>query len=210
MDGDVPGFNSTENSKEGRTRVGESIRPFVDEAVRRLRIRLDDPRDGEAVDAVAVVTAVEPLGAILDRDAICHGFAATLHAELSRLTLRSGSPPLEQYPLLTQLIGDQCARSVAVTAEAATRFAHDRAEIIRTLFDGVDPGRLTAIETTTADAHQGGRRVAFLRFADYADPLVYKPRPVDSGALYSRLTGWLNQRLPDLGLADVPMLIKSG
>lgn len=97
----------------------------------------------------------------------------------------------------------------ANVAEAVARLADDRAEIIKTLMGGRDPGPLTAVEPTTGDPHQGGRSVLFLRFSEYAEPLVYKPRPLTSATFYARLVDWLNERLPQLELATAPALPKS-
>jgi type 2 lantibiotic biosynthesis protein LanM len=154
--------------------------PLVTRATQRLRTALEE---------------VDPQGRMADRSAICREFARTLNAASPRLPNR-----IEQV----------CERSAAATAEAVVRFAGDRAEIISILMSGNDPGLLTAIEPTAGDPHQGGRSVAFLRFADRAEPLVYKPRSVTSAAFYSRLVEWLNERLPELALATTPTLVKTG
>lgn len=159
----------------------------------------------------------DPRGAVLDRDEIGRRFTGNLRAELAALTGPSaageadGPDALERrFPVLARLIEEVCGRSAAAAAEAAERFVRDRAEIVNTLMLGADPGRLVGIEPTTGDPHQRGRRVAFLHFADRVDPLVYKPRPVTSAAFYAGLIGWLNARLPDLGLADAPTLVEPG
>jgi type 2 lantibiotic biosynthesis protein LanM len=172
------------------------------EAASALRIGLDES---------------DPRGAVLDRAAICGRFAENLRAELAAVTRPSSADEAasrealeRRYPVLARLIEEVRERSVAATAETAARFVRDRGEIIDTLMLGADPGRLVGIEPTTGDPHQRGRRVAFLHFADRVDPLVYKPRPAESAAFYAELIGWLNARLPDLGLADARTIVEAG
>jgi len=181
----------------------------------------DGPFDAVVTRAVHGLRArlehFDPQGEVLDRDAICAGFAGTLLAASSALARRAsaegpgGSDTLQcRASARAGLIEHACARSAAAVAETVDRFVRDRPEIVSSLMLGSDPGPLTAIEPTTGDPHQGGRRVAFLRFAGRADPLVYKPRSVTSAALFSRLIGWLNGQLPDLRLADADTLVRPG
>lgn len=181
---------------------GAPFDAVVTRAVRVLRVRLEQS---------------DPRGEMLDPDAICAGFARTLLAALSALARRASAEGPDgpaatpsRDSALTRLIEQVCARSAAAVAEAADRFVRDRSEIISSLLPGSDPGPLIAIEPTTGDPHQSGRRVAFLRFAGRADPLVYKPRSVTSAALFSRAVGWLNEQLPELRLADVDTLVRAG
>ncbi|HET9171188.1 MAG TPA: type 2 lanthipeptide synthetase LanM family protein [Actinospica sp.] len=106
--------------------------------------------------------------------------------------------------------GSSSVASAPAVVEAAERFGRDRAEIVDSLMGGRDPGRLAAIEATTGDPHQRGRRVLFLHFERRVDPLVYKPRSVTSAALFSRLVDWLNGRVPELGLVSVETLVRPG
>ena len=97
-----------------------------------------------------------------------------------------------------------------VLAETLDRFLRDRALIVAELLSGRDPGALVAVESEAGDRHQGGRSVAVLRFADGGEPVVYKPRPVESAGLYAALTAWLAARCPDLAPAAVPTLARDG
>jgi lantibiotic modifying enzyme len=160
--------------------MDERFEHCVTEAVRRLRAGLD---------------AVDPPGEWAKRDAICESFARTLR----------GLPPGR-----TRRFERTWERSALATVEAVDRFTGDRAEIIGALMGGKDPGPLIAVEPTTGDPHQGGRRVALLRFAERAAPLVYKPRSETSATFYSRVVDWLNGRMPHLGLASVRTLVRAG
>ncbi|MFQ6144322.1 type 2 lanthipeptide synthetase LanM family protein [Streptomyces seoulensis] len=101
------------------------------------------------------------------------------------------------YPVLARLLARTCRHTARYGAELLTRLAADRRRLADVLFDGRDPGPLTAVELGLGDLHQRGRSVAVLRFADGARA-VYKPRPVDQHALLDRMAGWLDGKVPDL------------
>ncbi|HET7014203.1 MAG TPA: DUF4135 domain-containing protein [Streptosporangiaceae bacterium] len=67
---------------------------------------------------------------------------------------------MQDYPVLTRLLGTASLRAVDADLELAARFAADRVEIVETLLDGVDPGPIEAI-----DAGLGDRRLAAHRRA---------------------------------------------
>lgn len=154
--------------------------------------------------------AVDPDGRILDRNSLRHAVADTFRADLARLTRHLPTDDSAARHPWPALIARACDQAVAVAAQTVARFSADRAEIIDALFDHRDPGRLTAIEPTTGDPHQGGRRVSFLHFEGSDEPLVYKPRPLASATLYTSLVNWLNEQLPGLAMASTPTLVKDG
>lgn len=153
----------------------------------------------------------------LDIDELCDRFAVMLQARTSDLVGRAfpGSDEADavdadEFPALARLLELVCRQALEATAETAARFFRDRARIVAGLLGGVDPGPLVAVEPADADRHQGGRSVAFLHFGRNGGRIVYKPRSVESSALYDRLLTWINARVPALDLAGVPTLVEPG
>ncbi|TQL18262.1 type 2 lantibiotic biosynthesis protein LanM [Streptomyces sp. SLBN-134] len=101
-------------------------------------------------------------------------------------------------PVLARMLAQTTLDATAATAELAARFAADRQDLTTGLLTGRDPGPLTAVDLGLGDAHEGNRSVAVLRFA--GQRLVYKPRPLGQHALLDDLVGWLNAKVPGLGL----------
>ncbi|MFE9749621.1 type 2 lanthipeptide synthetase LanM family protein [Saccharothrix saharensis] len=108
-----------------------------------------------------------------------------------------------RYPVLARLLGQACLHAVEAHRELLDRFAADRAEIVRTLLDGRDPGALAHVETGRGDPHARGRSVAVLTFTD-GRRVVYKPRPAALHRAFADLVTWfdrhtgLDLRLPRL------------
>lgn len=115
---------------------------------------------------------------------------------------------LQRYPVLARVLGEACRHAAAAGRELLDRFAADRAEIVRALLGGHDPGPLVEV-TTGGDAHRRGRSVAVLGFAD-GSRVVYKPRPLDLHRHFNDLLDWLNQAAPELGLRTVGVLCRDG
>ncbi|MEU6587786.1 type 2 lanthipeptide synthetase LanM family protein [Streptomyces sp. NPDC046881] len=103
------------------------------------------------------------------------------------------------YPVLARLLARTCRHTARSGAELLVRLAADRRRLTDELFDGRDPGPLATVELGLGDLHQRGRSVAVLRFAG-GGSAVYKPRPVDQHALLDRMAGWLDGKVPGLGL----------
>ncbi|MFJ4525605.1 type 2 lanthipeptide synthetase LanM family protein [Streptomyces sp. NPDC088810] len=103
------------------------------------------------------------------------------------------------YPVLARLLARTCRHTARSGAELLVRLAADRRRLTGELFGGRDPGPLTTVELGLGDLHQRGRSVAVLRFAG-GGSAVYKPRPVDQHALLDRMAGWLDGKVPSLGL----------
>ncbi|WP_165960393.1 type 2 lanthipeptide synthetase LanM family protein [Actinocrispum wychmicini] len=113
------------------------------------------------------------------------------------------------YPVLARLLGQAAGQDVAAHAELLTRFAADRAAIVTTLFDGVDPGRMVSIEAARGDRHGSGRSVAIVVF-ESGRRVVYRPRDVGTHVWLAEMVDWLNRRVPDLGLRTVTTLARPG
>jgi len=115
---------------------------------------------------------------------------------------------LADYPVLARLLGQACLHSADAHLELLDRFTADRAEIVATLLDGVDPGALVSIDAGQGDAHRRGRSVATLRFAD-GRQVIYKPRPIDLHAHFNDLLVWLDGHT-DLDLRRVGLIRGEG
>ena len=133
-------------------------------------------------------------------------FADFLAALSSRPALRA---LLHEYPVLARLIGQACEQAVSAHRELLRRLVTDRAEIVTRLLGGVDPGALVDVRADSGDTHGRGRAVAILRFADGAK-VVYKPRDQALQAHLADLLGWLNARLPGIGLRAAAALPRTG
>ncbi|MFD1150175.1 type 2 lanthipeptide synthetase LanM family protein, partial [Saccharothrix hoggarensis] len=96
-----------------------------------------------------------------------------------------------RYPVLARLLGQACLNAVEAHVELLDRFAADRADIVRTVLDGRDPGTLVHVETGKGDPHGRGRSVAVLTFAD-GRRVVYKPRPVALHRAFADLAAWFD------------------
>lgn len=117
----------------------------------------------------------------------------------ARLGTRRGLSRLfTRYPVLARMLGQTAVDAVAAMVETTGRLHADRGRIAAGLFDGDDPGTLIRMEPGCGDAHQGNRSVAILHFE--RGSVVYKPRPLDQHALLDETVGWLNAKVPGLGL----------
>ncbi len=103
-------------------------------------------------------------------------------AFLRRLYLR--------YPALARILATTCCRWRENCEVLLTRFDCDSSAIGAVLFKR-PPQRLSEVVVGFSDPHEGGQRVAILKFADGAR-LVYKPRSIDIDVAYYALLGRLN------------------
>lgn len=169
-----------------------ALRPLIDAA----RLEVAPPFDaafaeqlGRRLVAIATRTLVLEL----------HNARGTLAGDTGaeRFTSFTRTLDLEalfaRYPVLARLLAQACEQAVSAHHELSSRFTRDRAEIVRTIFDGLDPGALTAIETGRGDPHQQGRTVAVLTFSSGAR-LVYRPRPVGLHVHFVAQLSWLSRR----------------
>ncbi|HKN96266.1 MAG TPA: type 2 lanthipeptide synthetase LanM family protein, partial [Pseudonocardiaceae bacterium] len=202
-----------------------ALTPFVDVTTERLAEDAGRYRD---VDQAAVCAGfAKQLGGMLVRLG-----ARTLVTELAaaaRAGRLAGATPQDRfadfvgrtgtrcglvalcagYPVLARLLGQACRHALDAHRETLRRFAGDRAHIVASLYDDVDPGALTGIDVGQGDHHQSGRSVAILRFAD-ADPVVYKPRSLVLQAHFDGIAAWLNTHVPDLDLRAARCLPMAG
>ena len=200
------------------------LRPFLDLAAARIAEGL--PNGIIALPSVLAGLSAQ-LGARLVRMA---GRTLVVELNTARLAgrLRGGTPAerfadflaglgrgpalralLHEYPVLARLIGQACEQAVAAHLELLRRLAADRTEIVTGLLGGVDPGALADVAADSGDAHGQGRAVAILRFANGAK-VVYKPRAQAVQAHLADLLGWLNARLPGIGLRAAAALPRTG
>jgi lantibiotic modifying enzyme len=116
---------------------------------------------------------------------------------------------LGAYPVLARLLAQTADQHTAATVELLGRFSADRADIVASLLDGVDPGELSDVDTGAGDRHRRGRSVAVLTFDD-GRRVVYKPRDLIAHERFGGVLAWLNDALPGLDLYVVPALVGDG
>jgi type 2 lantibiotic biosynthesis protein LanM len=116
---------------------------------------------------------------------------------------------LSRYPVLARLLAQASSATVTATLELLDRFAADRALIVETLLDGVDPGQVTGIVAGRGDRHHGGRSVAFVDFAD-GQRIVYKPRDVTTQVRVREFLDLLAAKHPELCPRAVATLTRPG
>lgn len=109
-----------------------------------------------------------------------------------------------EYPLLGRLLAEQLRRQTATHVEFLRRLTADWAAI-RERFAPADPGLLSTVDANLGDPHRGGRAVLVACFAS-GFRLVYKPKSLTVDVHFQRLIGWLDERVPDLGLRTAAVL----
>ncbi|MFG2332631.1 type 2 lanthipeptide synthetase LanM family protein [Streptomyces sp. NPDC048604] len=100
---------------------------------------------------------------------------------------------LTERPVLARLLGRAALDAADAVAEALHRLADDHALLTSGLFGARDggPGLLVELQPGAGDAHDGGRSVMLLRFADDTR-LVYKPRPPAAHRHFNDFVAWHN------------------
>ncbi|MDN3356445.1 type 2 lanthipeptide synthetase LanM family protein [Actinomadura sp. DC4] len=114
-----------------------------------------------------------------------------------------------EYPVLARMLATAAMSAAEAGAELLARLTADRAALVETLLEGVDPGPVTAIEPGLGDTHQQGRSVGLVRFAD-GRTVVYKPRSLAAHERFGAIVGWFNQRLFDCELRTARTLARPG
>ena len=122
-----------------------ALRPLIDAA----RTEVAPPFDasfaeqlGRRLVAIAARTLVLELHRA--RGTLCGDTSAARFTEFTRTLDLSAL--FNRYPVLARLLAQACEQAVSAHHEVSSRFARDRAEIVRIVFRGVDPGGLASIE----------------------------------------------------------------
>ncbi|MFI6093914.1 type 2 lanthipeptide synthetase LanM family protein [Lentzea sp. NPDC051213] len=182
------------------TRTGESwtaafahaLRPLIDAARTEVAPPFDAPfaeQLGRRLVAIAARTLVLELHQT--RGALAGSTGAERFTEFTRTVDLPGL--FARYPVLARLLAQACEQAVSAHHELSSRFTRDRAEIVRVLFGGTDPGALVSVETGQGDPHQQGRTVAVLEFGSGAR-LIYRPRPTGLHARFTAQLAWFSTR----------------
>ncbi|GGU30920.1 type 2 lanthipeptide synthetase LanM family protein [Lentzea flava] len=198
-----------------RTSTGESwtaafahaLRPLIDAA----RAEIAPPFDASFAEQLGRrLVAIAARTLVLEMHRARGTLAGDTGAE--RFTSFTRTVDLEalsaRYPVLARLLAQACEQAVSAHHELSSRFTRDRAEIVRTIFDGLDPGALVSIETGRGDPHQQGRTVAVLTFASGVR-LVYRPRPVELHVRFAAQLAWLSTRT-GIGFRSPRLLVRDG
>jgi type 2 lantibiotic biosynthesis protein LanM len=114
-----------------------------------------------------------------------------------------------KYPVLARLLAEAGQFEAEGLTETLSRFVEDRTDIVRVVFDGVDPGTLHAVSAGQGDPHQRGSAVRVLRFAG-GDRVVYKPRGVRTQLRLVELVDWLNAAVPGISLRTPAVFAPGG
>ncbi|WP_434446221.1 type 2 lanthipeptide synthetase LanM family protein [Lentzea sp. E54] len=169
-----------------------ALRPLIDASRTEVVPPFDAPfaeQLGRRLVGIAARTLVMELHAV--RGTLTGATSAERFVEFTR-TLNLSSL-FQRYPVLARLLAQACEQAVSTHHELSSRFTRDRGTIVRTIFEGVDPGALVSIDMGQGDAHQQGRTVAVLTFESGAR-LVYRPRPVGLHVRFTDQLHWLSAR----------------
>ena len=109
---------------------------------------------------------------------------------------QAGLPVFGRYPVVARCAGVLIQQWVRDSVDLLFRYRADKEGMVKTLFDGRDPGELSGLSDCDSDRHHGGRMVRCLTFEN-GQRVVYKPRPVEMEAGFRGLVDWLNARGTD-------------
>jgi len=110
-----------------------------------------------------------------------------------------------ERPVLVRLIAQEAQRATVEMREARARFHADRDAVIKTYFEGYDPGAVSDVQTGLSDPHNGGRRVMIYGFEN-GEKAVYKPRPLDIDAKWSECIALMADRNAPVDLKSPALL----
>ncbi|WHT22807.1 type 2 lanthipeptide synthetase LanM family protein [Crossiella sp. CA-258035] len=99
-----------------------------------------------------------------------------------------------EYPVLARYVQGILNRWLATRVEFAQHLRADRAEIVATVLEGVDPGQVSEVVFGSGDTHRGGRSVAIVRFERAT--VVFKPRSLAVDLVFNRFLDWFNRQRP--------------
>ncbi|WP_165774835.1 type 2 lanthipeptide synthetase LanM family protein [Candidatus Viridilinea mediisalina] len=113
---------------------------------------------------------------------------------------------LREFPVLCSLLDRLGQDWLAAAAELCQRLRHDSYALAES-FGALGP--VIAIRAGLSDAHQQGRTVMGLSFANGTN-LIYKPRDMALEAAWFDLLAWINQRYGLLPLRVLRLLLRPG
>ncbi|MFJ5923021.1 type 2 lanthipeptide synthetase LanM [Kitasatospora sp. NPDC092948] len=114
---------------------------------------------------------------------------------------------LERLPALAYLVGTVCRQWQEMYTEMFARLAADRGELVARMWQGAEPGSLTAVRGDAGDRHAQGRSVALLHF-EHGAGVVYKPKDMRHATAFLGLVERLNSEL-SLDLPVRTVLVRS-
>lgn len=110
-----------------------------------------------------------------------------------------------EYPVLARRLAIRLDQWVELTGEFLARLCADLDDIRKSLFEGLDIGRVTELKAGLSDSHRSGRTVIGITFESGAR-LVYKPKDMGLEDGYFRFAEWLNIRGSPLDLKVLKVL----
>ncbi|MDD9868715.1 MAG: DUF4135 domain-containing protein [Gammaproteobacteria bacterium] len=113
-----------------------------------------------------------------------------------------------RYPVLAKLCAVLYRDWLTGCRELIARLAEDRELIVRSFFNGGDPGAVVKVRCGAGDPHDNSRSVALLTFERGA--LVYKPKQLRLTAALNRLLHDLSQMSDDGIALTSPLFVDRG
>ncbi|WP_062344418.1 type 2 lanthipeptide synthetase LanM family protein [Herbidospora yilanensis] len=179
----------------------------VEPVARRAADRLVAAYPGAA--AFAEAFAADLVGRLSERAAPA---LAVRLAEAGDRGELPGATPEERYAGFARRAAREPDPAVADLADLALRHAMELLDRFRRderAVRGLMPGEAGGPVAFSAagDPHSGGRSVSVVRFASGAR-VVYRPRPVEAHLCLNAAIGWLNGRVPGLGLRTLRVVAR--
>lgn len=113
----------------------------------------------------------------------------------------------KSFPILFGQIGNEISQWSLHSQKLIKRFVDDHDDIIKTIFKGIDPGKISRIVYGLGDKHNKGETVTSLLF-DNGDKLIYIPRKRNLHSHFLNICNWLDGylnigfRLPETIISD--------
>jgi type 2 lantibiotic biosynthesis protein LanM len=111
----------------------------------------------------------------------------------------------DRYPVLARLIAKNIDFWIDSNHEFIQRLQLDLPEIELAFSSDIGIGKVTNIETSLANFHQGGRSILAITFASGAK-IVYKPKNLNLDVVFNRLLKWCNQQEISLPLKTTAII----
>lgn len=100
---------------------------------------------------------------------------------------------LEEYAVLSRLIGQTIALWVEAKVEFLNRLVLDLPAINKIFFQSRTNSKIIQLQLALSEAHNGGKSVIIVTF-NSGDKLVYKPKSLGIYRAYFKLLDWFNQQ----------------